>query len=306
MVRFMGCLIEESLADPRAADRDVAAVRAAIHAGRIGKEAAAIAASGAPRTRSSLAADLRAGGLRPGMHVLVHTRLSALGWVAGGPVAVIQALQDALTSEGTILMPAFSGDLSDPAHWSRPPVPADWWATIRREMPPFDPLITPTHALGRVPELFRTWPGVRRSNHPHVSFSAWGREAHRLTADHRLTDDLGDESPLGRLYLLDGWTLFLGTDFWTCTAFHLSEHRAGRCQSQRQGAPVMTPFGPQWQEWDSLAYDDEDFPAIGAAYLEEATESDVRRFKVGSADALLMRLRPLVDFATDWMRSRIG
>lgn len=257
-----------------------------------------------PRTRTSLAAELRAGGVGPGMHLLVHTRLSALGWTAGGPVAVIQALQDALTSEGTLLMPAFSGDLSDPAHWSRPPVPEDWWATIRRETPPFDPLITPTRSLGRIPELFRSWPGVRRSNHPQSSFSAWGREAFALTADHVLAEGLGPESPLGRLYRLDGWTLFLGTEFRTCTALHLSEHLAGRCPIQRQGAPIMTASGPRWVEWEALAYDDAEFPTIGSAYLEGAAEADVRRFKVGSADCLLLRLQPLIDFGTEWMRHR--
>lgn len=274
------------------------------HTARSAREYATVTGANAPRTCRSMAEELRSGGLRPGMHVLVHTRLSALGWVAGGPVAVIQALQEVLTSEGTLLMPAFSGDLSDPAHWSRPPVPQDWWATIRREMPPFDPLITPTRSLGRVPELFRTWPGVRRSNHPQSSFSAWGREALYLTADHQQEQGLGDQSPLGRLYQLDGWTLFLGTDFRTCTALHLSEERSGRCLPQRQGAPVMTAGGPRWVEWETLAYDDTDFPTIGAAYLEGAAESDVRRFKVGSADCLLLRLQPLVDFGTAWMRNR--
>ncbi|HLO04637.1 MAG TPA: AAC(3) family N-acetyltransferase, partial [Symbiobacteriaceae bacterium] len=83
-----------------------------------------------------------------------------------------------------------------------------------------------------------------------------------------------------------------------------SEHRSGRCLPQRQGAPVMTASGPSWTEWDSLAYDDEDFPAIGAAYLEGAAEADVKRFKVGSADCLLLRLQPLIEFGTAWMRHR--
>lgn len=298
----VGALAEEEGSSPSQVNAAVAEDDR--HRRRIQKEAEVITAADGPRTRSSIAAALRTGGLRPGMHLLVHTRLSAIGWTAGGPVALIQGLQDVITSAGTLVMPTFSGDLSDPAHWSRPPVPADWWATIRQEMPPFDPLVTPTRALGRVPELFRTWPGVRRSNHPHLSFSAWGQQAAYLTAEHRIEQDLGEESPLGRLYRLDGWTLFLGSDFRTCTSLHLSEHRSGRCMVQRQGAPVMTADGPRWVEWDSLAYDDDDFVAIGEAYLEGAAEADVRRFKVGSADCLLLRLRPLVDFGTDWMSHR--
>lgn len=44
-----------------------------------------------PRTRTSLAADLRQLGLAAGDVAIVHASLSSLGWVAGGPVAVVQA-----------------------------------------------------------------------------------------------------------------------------------------------------------------------------------------------------------------------
>ncbi|MCP4425789.1 MAG: AAC(3) family N-acetyltransferase, partial [Chloroflexi bacterium] len=116
-----------------------------------------------PRTRASLAADLRQLGVRPSMTLLVHSAMSRLGWVNGGPVVVIQALQDALTSEGTLVMPAHSGDYSDPAGWENPPIPPAWHQTVRDTMPAFDPALTPTRGMGRIAELFRTWPDVRRS-----------------------------------------------------------------------------------------------------------------------------------------------
>jgi aminoglycoside 3-N-acetyltransferase len=116
------------------------------------RENSAITRAERPNTRESLAADLRALGVTQGMTLLVHASLSALGWVAGGPVAVIQALMDVVTPEGTLVMPAFTVDNSDPADWSHPPVPEAWWPVIRAQTPAFDPAITPTRMMGRIAE----------------------------------------------------------------------------------------------------------------------------------------------------------
>ena len=89
---------------------------------------------GSLQTRESLAADLRALGLRAGGIVLCHTSMRSLGWVCGGPVAVAQALLDVLGPDGTLVVPAHSTDNSDPAGWPFPPVPQDWWPAIREHM----------------------------------------------------------------------------------------------------------------------------------------------------------------------------
>ncbi len=85
-----------------------------------------------PRTRSSLARDLRSLGIKAGDLVLVHSSLSSLGWVAGGAPAVVLALRDVLGEGGTLVVPTQTGDNSDPKDWSRPPVPEAWWPLIRR------------------------------------------------------------------------------------------------------------------------------------------------------------------------------
>jgi aminoglycoside 3-N-acetyltransferase len=74
----------------------------------------AIARCTEPRTRESLAQDLRELGTSAGMTILVHPSLSSLGWVCGGPVAVVQALMDVITPEGTIVMPAMSAPTPTP------------------------------------------------------------------------------------------------------------------------------------------------------------------------------------------------
>ncbi len=59
-------------------------------------------------TQQDIAAGLRAVGLAAGHHVVVHSSLSRLGRVDSGPNAVIDALQDVVTSEGTLVAPTFS------------------------------------------------------------------------------------------------------------------------------------------------------------------------------------------------------
>jgi aminoglycoside N3'-acetyltransferase len=54
-----------------------------------------IAETDSPRTRESLNRDLRNIGVAEGDRVIVHTSMRSLGWVNGGAVAYIQALQDA-------------------------------------------------------------------------------------------------------------------------------------------------------------------------------------------------------------------
>ena len=79
-----------------------------------------------PVTPAELADDLRALGLRSGDVVLAHASLSALGWVCGGPVGVLDALAAVLGDDGTLVMPAHSSGLGDPAPWENPPVPESW------------------------------------------------------------------------------------------------------------------------------------------------------------------------------------
>lgn len=253
-----------------------------------------------PQTIDSLAEQFAACGLAAGQTVIVHTRMSAIGWIVGGPVAVIQALLRVLGDDGTLMMPTNTTDNTDPAGWVSPPVPESWWQVIRQHMPAYDPIRTPTRNMGAVAELFRTLPGTLRSSHPVGSLAAYGRHAAYLTGVHSLEDEFGEESPIGRLYELDGYVMLLGVGHHNDTSLHLAERRAewGGKRWIRAGSAMLVDGQRQWVEYDALDLQGGDFDQIGDSY--EALHG-IERGRVGQADVRFMRQRPLVDYGVKWI-----
>lgn len=252
-----------------------------------------------PNTTSSLKDALFELGIAEGDILLVHSSMSSLGWVCGGAQAVISALMAAAGSEGTIVMPAHSGDWSDPMEWGNPPVPEEWFQAIYESMPAFDRRITPTRGVGRIPELFRTNPSAIRSDHPQVSFSAAGRNATDIVIEHPLSPSLGMDSPLGRMYSLDAKVLLLGVGYSSCTSFHLAETLIEEMPTKRMGTAVTEDGERLWKWFRDFEYDSEDFEKLGEDF---EFSSVVRRGKVGNAECRLFSLKSGVDYARGWLQ----
>lgn len=254
-----------------------------------------------PLTVNTLAEQFAACGLTRGQTVLMHSSMKRLGvWVVGGPVAVIQALLRVLGPEGTLMMPTHTTDNTEPSRWGNPPVPPMWWPIIRAESPAYDPAITPTRQMGIIPELFRTWPGVLRSDHPIGSFAALGANAPFLIAGHALPNMFGETSPIARLYDLDGHVLLLGVGHDNNTSLHLAEYRASWPSKTKikEGAAVLVNGERRWLTFDDIELDVDDFERIGAAFEQRY---NITHGRVGKATVRLMRQRPLVDFAQRWI-----
>jgi len=256
---------------------------------------------GMPVTVQSLCDDLAALGVTDGMVLMVHSSMSSLGWVSGGPVAVVHALERAIGDEGTLVMPTHSGDFSEPSQWKNPPVPEMWWETIRQTMPSFDADMTPTRGMGVVPEAFRRQSGAVRSIHPSDSFAARGPQAEAIVADHTIDFPTGEGSPLARLYDLNGWVLLIGVDYLNATSLHLAESRADypRKKEVMRGGPMTVDGRKTWVRFRDFDCDDSDFNKIGAAFSEET--GLVRSGRLAYGNALLMPQRSLVDFAVGWI-----
>lgn len=266
------------------------------------REEALIKISPAPVTVESIRTDLVSLGLKSGSVVLVHTALSKLGWVCGGPAALVLALEAVLGPEGTLVMPTHSGDNSNPENWQNPPVPVDWIETIRATMPAYDPSLTPTRGMGKVPETFRSQSGTIRSAHPQLSFAARGAKAQEVTANHELEIEMGAGSPLDHIYDLDGWILLIGVGFGNNTSLHLAEHKAEFPAKKYldYGCAMLVDGKRKWVSYQGFDYNDEDFVKIGEAFMQEYPDL-IKTGKIGLADAMLMPQRAVVDFAVLWM-----
>jgi aminoglycoside 3-N-acetyltransferase len=253
-----------------------------------------------PNTIDSLCVDLHSLGLSAGMTAIIHSSLSSIGWVCGGAVAVILSLEQIVGRKGTLVMPAHSGDLSDPGPWKNPPVPQQWWPSIRENMPAYDKDMTPTRGMGAIVETFRKQRGVSRSLHPNNSFAAWGRHSRYITRSKKLDFSMDMNSPLGCMYKLDGHVLLLGVGHDSNTSLHLAEYLA-----EYEGKRVVDCYSPvqwkgkrKWQKYQDLEFNWDDFEEIGKAFEKGG---GCRTGIVGKAVAKLMLQRELVDFAVHWM-----
>jgi aminoglycoside 3-N-acetyltransferase len=260
-----------------------------------------IASTQQPNTISTLKTDFETLGVKPGSIIIMHSSLSKIGWTVGGPVAVIEAILQILTSEGTLIMPTFSGDNSDPSYWENPPVPESWWEIIRNEMPAYHPNITPTRGMGAVVNTFRNWPNVIRSNHPISSFAAWGKHADFITNNHELLADLGENSPLARIYNLDGLILLVGVTHENNSSLHLGEFRSDYTNKRKRltGSAIYVKNERQWIEWEELDINSDDFEQLG---LEFESKINYTPGKVGLAEARLLSQKEMVDFAVEWFK----
>lgn len=177
---------------------------------------------------AEVADQLRALGVEKGTVLLVHTSYRAVRPIEGGPRGLIEALRGVLGPDGTLVMPSWTGNDDEP----------------------FDPVTTPASPdLGVVADTFWRLPGVIRSDHPFAAAAA-GSQAARITSGALPLPPHAIESPVGRVYELDGQVLLLGVGHDADTTLHLAELLAGvpyrvprHCTVLQEGSPVRIDYG---------------------------------------------------------------
>ena len=227
-------------------------------------------------TRSDLVAGLRTLGVQPGDRVLAHASLAAFGPVDGGADTVIDALLDAVGSDGLVVVPTFAC------------------------RPPFDRRTSAT-PLGAIPDRFWRRPEAVRSLHPTHSVAAIGAGAAELLRGHELAPTAYAEgTPYWTLAMGGGKVLLLGVDQDRNTTLHAAEAIAG--------APYLTTIQGTYLNDDgksvtipiaAMAGPHRDFIGLDHLFREQGV---MRMEKIGKARCRLLDGKAMLETAIAALR----
>ena len=223
-----------------------------------------------------LTTQLRALGVEPGIVLLVHTSFSKVAPIEGGPCGLIAALQSAVGLDGTLVMPAMTDDDDDL----------------------FDPTKSACRGMGIVADTFWRLPGVLRSDSPHA-FAAVGPRAAEITAEHPVDVPHGFNSPVGRVYELDGQVLLLGVGHDANTTIHLAESMAHVRYRLPKHVTILKGGQPT-----RLHYSEIDHCCRNFDFMDQWLDAERRQRRgiVGHAEARLIRSRDIVQVALSRLR----
>ncbi len=143
-------------------------------------------------TYEDIVNSLKSLGIKAGDKVIVHSSLSSMGHVEGGPETVCRALMDVITYDGLLMMPSFNM----------------YRIFQENRSAYYDHVETPA-GTGAITEYFRKIPGVLRSLDVSNAFAAWGKDAREFLKDHHRVPTMYYGSPLQKLEEADGKVILI-------------------------------------------------------------------------------------------------
>jgi aminoglycoside 3-N-acetyltransferase len=240
--------------------------------------------------KDRLVKDLRRIGLREGDDCLVHTSMKSIGWLEDGPQTLLDAFLDVLGASGTLLAPAHT---------------LNYNGTPGRTVPPFDG--GNRAATGAFPNFLLEHPQALRSGSLTHSMAAIGARAEYYTAGHDLTNPLGFDSPIHRLYRAGGKVLLLGVGHIANTALHLAEELAAG-YTHIQAFAYMGRNAHYIKDGVVAEIEQVRYPgcSFGFGRMEGyfAYRGITRYAFIGAAYCQLMDIAPMVDCTADLLRER--
>jgi len=152
-------------------------------------------------------------GITCGDVVFVHSSFDRLTHIEGGAFEIVRALQQAVTEQGLLAMPAYTHKGIMFEYVASAPV-------FRVDRSP--------SLMGLLSEVFRRMPGVVRSLHPTHSVAAWGNGAKDFVGEHHLSPSpVGPKSPFHKLLARQGKAIMLGVNTNYLTLIHTVEDIMG-------------------------------------------------------------------------------
>jgi aminoglycoside N3'-acetyltransferase len=273
---------------------------------------AILAHTGSMLTPTALAAELVALGVRPGDLLFLHASLRRIGPVQGGAVGVIEAVEQAIGPEGTLVMILGATNEWDWVN-SRPESER---AGLLADAEPFVNAATPVlPEVGVLAEVLRTMPGTVVNDHPEGRFAARGRLANELLDGLPWDDYYGPGSALDRVVAGGGRVLRLGANPDTVSVLHFAEYCADVPDTVRirRHRKVRGPDGPRivvvecMDDENGIVPDDrqpaEDYFAI--ILREFLATGRAMTGRVGGADAELLEAADIVAFGAQWMTANL-
>jgi aminoglycoside 3-N-acetyltransferase len=227
-------------------------------------------------SRDALIQQLLELGVEPGGVLLIHTSFSKVQPVEDGSIGLISALRSALGEDGTLVMPSMSYD----------------------DDHPFDKRQSRCKEMGVVADTFWRLPGVLRSDNNHA-FAAVGPLAEKITAPHPLDIPHGIDSPVGRVFELNGQVLLLGVDHTSNTTIHLGENQAGVRYRRDKHVTVLKDGMASRLEYREIDHCCQNFSFLDDWLDEKGLQ---KHGKVGNAEARLIRSYEIVDVVTRYQK----
>ncbi len=244
-------------------------------------------------TKQFLMDEFRTLGMAAGDTIFVHSAYSTLsraeGGVQGGPQTVVDAILEAIGSDGTLIMPTFNYDFLKGTPW--------------------DIRTTPSQ-MGVLTELVRNDPRARRMFHPVYSMAAIGRHADELAA-HRSNDCFGETSIFSKFREWDAKILIIGLPYSKSITFlHHCEQMAGvdyRFLKEFKGVAIDAQGKPHDETITMFVRDVDkgvvlDFEPIGALLDNQV----VQKRPIGLGDVRLMKCSDVFRVAVQAMREHPG
>ncbi|MGN1343135.1 MAG: aminoglycoside N(3)-acetyltransferase [Traorella sp.] len=246
-------------------------------------------------TKEDFKAAMQRLGVKKGMLLYVSASLDEFPCVIGGAQAIIEALMDIVGYDGTIVMPSFTYYLCDPIEMKD--VPRDRVQEARRNSLAFDKRLSIPKDSGEVSIQFMRNEAVLRSNHPMVSFLAWGKYAKLIVEKHPLHFGMNHLSPLGKIKEYNGYVITIGNEYQDCEIFHVAQYMTMKCPIRIYSCPIDRSGSTSWIQILDLELNHDSYNKIGEIMEERQL---VKTTYIGSSTCRMFSAKVAIEGSLEY------